>query len=178
MTLPSFTREIERMAENEALQTKTARAIVRKAGLRPVVGEVTPVGGRVHGAVDAYVDPNSGVLAWQWVVDLTNYTQLRFMANSLDAVNLWFSQSGAGSTALDPGDYEPYFGEHLDGEREQEEASVNQTLQAFMKWRLIPAAQRAPIRFSVADSRTIFRLDPTNMFASDYDGFHVWIQVK
>jgi hypothetical protein len=105
VSLPGFYKQVERMIENTALQTKTARAIVRKAGLRPVVGET------IEGPVDpvtlieCHFDPTKPASAFQFAVDLTGFTKIRVNSESLE-MKLYYSQVGVDSTALDPGDYQ------------------------------------------------------------------------
>lgn len=112
ISYPKLYREIKRMAKDTALRTATARAIVRKSGIRRGVGDGgggnLPSDAYPRTLIDAYIDPKYGVRHWQWDVDLTNYRAIRFVNRSTTELWLYYSLLGVGSSVLDPGDYEAF----------------------------------------------------------------------
>lgn len=96
------------MVGDVALETKTSRDILRKAGLK----QERAVGGvRTRTIVDAWIIPSTTAFENQWYVDLTPYTRIRMLAQiGGEAVRLFYSLSEPG--ALNPGDWEQVW--HLD----------------------------------------------------------------
>ena len=106
MAFPKTYRAISQMVEDVALNTKTARAIVRKGGLRQGTSEDTPVTtDRPRTMVESFIMTGiqSDVLAmgrrFNWL-----YTDT-FNTKSSPFLTLYYSLSS--SDALNPGDYAP-----------------------------------------------------------------------
>lgn len=103
MTFPGTHRAITEMILDTALQTPMARSIVRKAGLRQGVGETSAF---TRTLIDAWIDIRRNKECWQWDVDLTAYTAIRFMNRSNGPLFVVYSEAGYGSETLDPEDYQ------------------------------------------------------------------------
>lgn len=183
MTLPRWYTQIERMIESTALQTKMARAIVRKAGLRPGTTETSPVLLEARTLVDAYVMPQTGGMAWQWLVDLTACTRIRFV-NTSAGLFVFYSLLGASSTALDPGDYQKFPTLYPDDPYFYPEQFLNTAADTSQigghphPWAQIPLALRVPMRLSISDG-VWPRIRPESDFVigPGAEGFQVGIQV-
>lgn len=109
MSLPKFNRQIERMAENDALQTKTARSILRHANLPPSAGQSGP-----RNVIDGFISPFETLFARQWATDLTGVTRARFTSRSSSTLYVFFSPLYAQllgdlpeNQLLDPNNYNP-----------------------------------------------------------------------
>jgi hypothetical protein len=109
VSLPGFYKQVERMIENTALQTKTARAIVRKAGLRPGVSSELPSTSRPQTVIDAWIEPSVSTLdpefEYQWHIDLTGYTHMRATCQHFTGSSVLVYYSLNDTTALDAGDW-------------------------------------------------------------------------
>jgi hypothetical protein len=187
MSLPGFYKQVERMIENTALQTKTARAIVRKAGLTGTASTQTVLSGRPQTILDAWIVPSETVLQYQWLVDLTGYTYIRFASQSggID-IALYYSLS-TDSTALDPGGWQLF---NLETTTEPTNFSApagflaplgagasNQNATSTLAWRFIPEALRRQMRVAISyfpsETPTLFQIHP----ASTGSAFNVALQV-
>lgn len=157
-------REIARMAENRALEAPMARKIVRKSGLRRTVA-AAPAEGFARTLVDAWVSPQFSNLNYQWFVDLTGVTKIRFVVRAGTIVHMFlaYSLDGFASTALDPGDYalfptlfpdDPYF-----YPTSQIQAfSGDSEMDGGNPWALVREDLRVPMRLSLTIG--IFGGDP------------------
>lgn len=103
---PKIYGAIREMARKEALRVPTARGVARKAGLR----SVPEVQASPATLIDATVGPSFTPLEWQWLVDLSAYTRLRFDARGADPLFARYSLTGASTEALNPSDYAPFAG--------------------------------------------------------------------
>jgi hypothetical protein len=169
------------MIDNTALQTKTARAVVRKAGLRPVSGEAVADRVSARMVVDTYVLPTVQAANWQWRLDLTGYTQIRFISPSERTLYLYYSE--ATTTDVNPGDYQVFRATRVStgATNVAISSSLADRIGSFqfdgIKWFEIPVTLRKDLRLSLSDSLTSWRLDSPTFSATDKRGFAVGVQV-
>lgn len=155
MSFPGTWREIKEMALDSALDTEMARKIVRKAGLKQGAS-VAPVAFE-RTLVAAWIYPKASKENWQWEVDLTGFSAIRFVSRGVLNPNFFlvYSLAGFGSQVLDPGDYllfttlwplDPY------GYPTQwlEAYSGNSEIDGGNPWAEIPPALRVPMRLSLS----------------------------
>lgn len=142
---PKFLEGVREMARKEALKTRTARSIARKAGLRQGTVEAGPAT-----LIDATLSANFLPLQWQWRVDLSSYPYARMDARGND--HLYAHCSLDTSAALDPGDWQLITGTYTEGggagslfgsELEGQDAEP-------LRWLEIDGAFRAPVRVCFA----------------------------
>lgn len=114
MSFPALYKEVRRMVRNEALQTKTARAIARKAGLRQAPAPTIEASGRPATLIDCFVlidddalvdkNPLTGLDdvsgAYQWIVDLSGYTHIRISSSSDWVTKIAYAETGVISRNL------------------------------------------------------------------------------
>jgi len=144
LSYPRFYAAIKEMAREEALHTKTARAIARRAGLRSLRTGSDLGPGTL---VDATLGPTHIPFQWQWTVDLSGYERIRLDIRHHDNVLLYYSVDGPSTSALDPGDYEAFTGVFV-------ESGLSGILQAndgsALRWMVIPEELRVPLRLCFA----------------------------
>ena len=172
---PRAYNAISEMAETMALDTKMARSIVRKGGLRQGSdsGEADSGVARVNYAVDACIDPNVGALNYQWVVDFTDCTHIRFFSKSDKTLRLWFSLAGADSDALNPGDYQWWNPPGLVSSGVQNIATVpNDTYWEFE----IQEDRRTRLRLSLSEENDVWTFHTPGFTANDKRGLYVSVQ--
>jgi hypothetical protein len=182
MSLPGWYAQIERMIENTALQTKTARDIVRKADLHPRVDETIVALPEARTLIDVYLDLSYQHGAYQWVADLSSATHIRFVGMASGTLYLYYSPSGPTSSALDPGDYQrfpaanftPFPDTPYDTPFVQSQFAASQMEQG-LQWAEIAEEQKILMRLSVSTSD--FTWIPTSGGVSS-GGFSVGVQVK
>lgn len=148
MSFPRTYSAIREMLPEIALETRTARGIMRKAGLSGAIAG----GLRPRTVVDAYVDVNNGSLRYQWFVDLANFTQIRFTSQSSVSVYLWWSPDTSGILA--PPSYAAWQSPRVGGTTSLYVATrrdLENPASEDLSWRQIPAERRVPVRFSLAD---------------------------
>ena len=134
------------MIDGEVLETRTARDIARKAGLRGAAG--VPVASRVRTLVDAWITPDTRPLVYQWLVDLSGFTKIRLTSQSVGEVIVYYSMTLSGD--LDPGD----FTEWSDLFTEQQFEVPGEGL----FWAEIPGELRGPLRLTLANDLGNFEL--------------------
>jgi hypothetical protein len=163
MSLPGFYKQVERMAKNHALQTKTARAIVRKAGIRASVVEGTTFAlSHPRTIVDAYINPISDDLSWQWLVSLEGYSEIRMITMS-SQLRLYLLYAGVNSSALDPGDYAPLLNLNANDFDSEPHSSNND-----LRWQVIPEELRVPMRLACSVKEDELTMDPELAFFDEW----------
>lgn len=133
------------MVPEVALNTKMARGVARKAGLRRGTGVVETT------VVSDYIGiAEQPILARQWLVDLTECTRARFYSGSSALVYLLTSES-VESEVLDPGNFATFV----------DVDSVAFSCQAgdAPEWRAIALSQRGPQRLALFISGDPLALD-------------------
>lgn len=140
------------MTLRTVLHTTVARGIARKAGLRSVAGDVGEAFSRT--LIDAWIDPTFDKECWQWKVDLSGYSAIRFVNRGPLNPNFFlaYSISGFSSSALDPGDYALFTIPPLDPygypNGPLEAFSGTSELDGGRPWAQIPENLRIPLRLT------------------------------
>ena len=164
MSLPKFYTQVERMIENTALQTKTARAIVRKAGLRPGESSQPTTLTKPITLIDTWIVPVASFLSqeflWSWAIDLTGFTQIRLTSQSFGSMTIWVYYSLNETTELDAGDW-VFLGSAED--------SSQQDVSTPLKWMAIDEALRRPLRITVGLEQAVIS-QPTHPDYLVYSG--------
>ena len=158
------------MVMDVALETRTARAIVRRSGYRPPVAEAGPSAATrtvVDGIVSPYEEPNARV----WLVDLAGASELRFSCEA--NVSMYLNRS----TATNPEGIDgPWTALTLDdgGTPTQVAASRSDTVAGDLRWFSVPEELQEEHRLCVGHSASEASLDPSRL-----DGpFSVAVQVR
>lgn len=174
MASPTLYREIKRMIPQRARHTKMARGIARKSGVRIEVAGSVVIGDRPRTLVDAYVDPGYGSLNWQWRVDLTPFSAIRFLSTTGVRVYLWRSPSGADATTgpVDPGDYEVFIAPDLTSGIDSEIFSQNSHFfSSDLRYYTIPEGMRNPCRLSISSSAEAYGINAIDFSIAEGSGF-------
>lgn len=185
MSFPKTYDAIAQMVEQEALRVPTARAIVRKAGLRAGGSGGGTATGTVRTAADIWLFPNNVAFSYQFLVDLTGYDVISFDCQSPTvAVGVYYSTST--SSALNPGDYTLWRSERLNVADPllqpfplQDQATfANPTTE--LRWFRIPEERRIPLRLALG-TVTSGTPGPSNFTFSpgsfSFEGFGAYIRV-
>ncbi len=147
MSYPTLYRELERMIDDTALETKNSRAVFRKAGFRPGEGTAVSVNTRIRTLIDAWVMPTSSPLLYQWHIDLSGFEKIRFSSmhsgpgqTHVTLLRLYLSLD-TGSTALAPAIWETH---------EILSANIAEVgINAPLRWESIPETLRVPLRVAI-----------------------------
>jgi hypothetical protein len=174
------------MARKEALQTKMARAIARKSGIRRGSGLASTVSQTL---VDVWVYPKADKENWQWDVDLTGFTAIRFVNRGPFNPNFFLAYSLDTSTTLAPSDYQLFptlFPADPYGYPTQwlEAFSGNSELDGGYPWAEIREDLRVPMRLSFSlgtggGTNWNWDIAPLGWGSDNYGGgFSVGVQVR
>lgn len=131
---PRFYAAVVDMVVGEAKQTRMARNVARKAGLRSVPGSTT---GGPATLIDVTLSADYAPLEWQFKANLSGFARLRLDARGANDLNLYYSLLGNASDDLDPGDYAP-----LGLAASDADGQVGESL----SWTDLPEEARAPVR--------------------------------
>ena len=193
MSYPKTYSAIKAMIPEIALETKMARSIARKGGLRQRAGEA--VGSTERTLLDCWVDPKTPRESRQWRVDLTGFRDIRYVSRgplNPSSLFLVYSETGFDSTALNPGDWERFptlfpddpYGYPTEWLESYSGTSELEDIDDGYGWARIPEAQRRPLRLSLSQgtgSGTPWTWDTTSTGwgTDNYPlGFSVGVQVR
>jgi hypothetical protein len=148
---PKLYRAIKDMAIKEALGASMARKIARKAGLR--AGQSTDgVSNSPVTLVDVTLGENFVPLEWQWFLDLSTYTSVRFDARGELALYAFYSKDL--TIALSPTDWLPVEGYFPDFDFVNflsASEGAGHTGEA-LRWMNLPEELKVPLRFCLSYS--------------------------
>lgn len=161
-------REIRELIRDTALHTRVARGVVRKAMLTSSGGAVLPHATTV---LDAFLLDES-TYHWQWLVDLSDYNQIRCHSSTGTTTYFHYSTSVT-SGSVDPGDWTPFPITFAPGEPAAGVASVLST-SAFLsgngvplRWGVIPEELRRPLRLTLSVN-TVVDFGPAVLMRRDF----------
>lgn len=162
------------MIEDTALQSKTARAIFRKAGLRIPEVQSSVASTRIRTLIDAWVEPTGIAFEYQWIADLSGYNQIRMTSQGYSEVQLYYSLSS--TSAIDPGDFAEVAGVYIKDPSETFNVYTDADLEKpgeELYWVLIPDSLKRPLRLTIGERGGVFPMMPDR-----FDGpFSLSVQV-
>ena len=145
MSYPRLYRAVKDMVGEASSEVPTARAIVRRAGLRSVPSED---GSLEHSRqpICAFLEPAQGFYAYQWLVNLEAFSQIRIDCREPTLLYLLCSETLSGP--LDPSDWQPVTGVDIGASDPPE--PVTQSGAHFLNWYTLDEEFKTTLRIGVS----------------------------